>query len=40
VCRHDDEGNFLSIREENIKTIQHFVKAVISVNAGVIIIQE
>ncbi len=40
VCRHDDEGNFLSIREEGIKTIQHFVKAVISINSGVIIIQE
>ena len=40
VCRHDNDGNFVSIREEDIKTIQHFVKAVISINAGVIIIQE
>ncbi len=39
-CRHDNDGNFVSIREEDIKTIQHFVKAVISINAGVIIIQE
>ncbi len=40
ICRHDDGGNFVSIREEDVKTIQHFVKAIISVHADVIIIKE
>ena len=30
VCRHDAEGNFLSIREEDVDTIRYFVKSIIS----------
>ena len=40
VCRHDDEGNFLSIEDGDVKTIRHFVKAIISVYADVIIIEK
>lgn len=40
VCRHDDEGNFLSIEDGDVKTIKHFVKAIISVYAGVMIIEK
>ena len=40
ICRHDEEGNFLSIREEDVSTIRHFVKAVVLVYDGVIIIEE
>ena len=40
VCRHDAEGNFVSVREEDVDTIRHFVKTIISVYADVIIIEE
>ncbi len=30
VCRHDAEGNFLSIREEDVDTIRYFVKSIMS----------
>lgn len=40
VCRYDDEGNFLSIEDGDVKTIKHFVKAIISVYAGVMIIKK
>lgn len=40
VCRHDDEGNFLSIEEGDVETIRHFVKVIISVHAGVMIIEK
>lgn len=40
VCRHDEEGNFLSIEDGDVETIRHFVKSIISVYAGVIIIEE
>lgn len=40
VCRHDDEGNFLSIEDGDVKTIKHFVKSIISVYAGVMIIEK
>ncbi len=40
VCMHDEDGNFVSIREEDVNTIQHFVKAIISVHADMIVIEE
>ena len=40
ICRHDDGRNFVSIREEDVKTIKYFVKAIISIHADVIIIEE
>ena len=40
VCRHDDEGNFLSIREEDVGTIRYFVKSIISIHDNVIIVEE
>lgn len=39
VCRHDDEGNFLSIREEDVETIRYFVKSIISIHNNVIIVE-
>ena len=40
VCRHDAEGNFLSIREEDVGTIRYFVKSIISIHDNVIIVEE
>lgn len=40
ICRHDDEGNFLSIREEDVETIKNLVKAVVFVYGGVIMIEK
>lgn len=40
VCRHDNDGNFVSIREEDIKTIRYFVKSIISTHDNVIIVEE
>lgn len=40
VCRHDDEGNFLSIEEGDVETIRHFVKVIISVHADAIVIEK
>ena len=40
ICRHDDEGNFLSIKEEDVKTIKNFVKAVVLVYNGVIMLEK
>lgn len=40
VCRYDEDGNFVSIEEGDVETIRHFVKAIISVYADVIIIEE
>lgn len=40
ICRHDNDGNFVSIEEGDVETIRHFVKSIISVCAGVIIIEE
>lgn len=39
VCRSNDEGDFVSIKDEDIKTIRHYVKAVILVRDGVIQIE-
>ena len=30
VCRHDAEGNFVSVREEDVDTIRCFVKSIMS----------
>ena len=40
VCRHDEEGNFLSIREEDVDTIKYLVKSIISIHDNVIIVEE
>lgn len=40
VCRHDEEGNFLSIREEDVDTIRYLVKSIISIHDNVIIVEE
>jgi len=40
VCRHDEEGNFLSIREEDVETVRYFVKSIISIYDNVIIVEE
>lgn len=40
ICRHDDEGDFLSIGEEDVETIKKFVKVIIAVYADAIIIEE
>lgn len=40
VCRHDEEGNFLSIREEDVETIRYFVKSIISIYDNVIIVEK
>lgn len=40
VCRHDYDGDFVSIKDGDVKTIRHFVKNIISVYADVIIIEE
>ena len=40
VCMHDEEGNFLSIREEDIETVRYFVKFIISIYDNVIIVEE
>ena len=40
ICRHDYDGDFVSIKDGDVKTIRHFVKNIISVYADVIIIEE
>lgn len=40
VYRHDEEGNFLSIREEDVETVRYFVKSIISIYDNVIIVEE
>ena len=40
VCRHDNDGNFVSIREEDVDTIRYFVKSIISIHDNVIIVEE
>lgn len=40
ICRHDEEGNFLSIREEDVETVRYFVKFIISIYDNVIIVEE
>lgn len=40
VCRHDEEGNFISIREEDVETVRYFVKSIISIYDNVIIVEE
>ena len=40
ICRHDNDGNFASIEESDVETIQYFVKAILSLHADVIIIKE
>lgn len=40
VCRHDEDGNFVSIEEGDVKTIRHFVKSIISIYNNVIIVEK
>ena len=40
VCRHDNDGNFVSIREEDVDTIRYLVKSIISIHDNVIIVEE
>lgn len=40
VCRHDNDGNFVSIREEDVDTIKYLVKSIISIHDNVIIVEE
>lgn len=40
ICRHDYDGDFVSIKDGDVNTIRHFVKNIISVYADVIIIEE
>ena len=38
VCRHNEKGDFVSIEDDDIETIKHYVKAVMPVCDGVIAI--
>lgn len=40
VCRHDNDGNFVSIREEDVDTIRYLVKSIILIHDNVIIVEE
>ena len=39
VCRFDEEGNFVSINDEDVKVIKHYAKKVLEIKNGVIVVE-